>query len=195
MNMQMDLDLNNIDLKNIGSAPAPIKAIAIVLIMALIGGGGYYFIIKDQLLQLDRVEQQERTLRQSFEAKQRQAANLEAYKDQIEEMRRMLGTMLRQLPNRTEIPRLLVDISQTGLAAGLEIELFRPERPVPRGFYEENPIQLRMKGNYEQIANFTSGVAELPRIVTLHNVNLQSEQDGRMLVIQATARTYRYLEN
>lgn len=198
MNLQ---DINNLDLKNIGTAPAGVKAIFIAVVAIAIVGAGYWFFIKDQLEQLERVEAQEVQLRQTFETKQRRAANLAAYREQLEEMRRTFGTMLRQLPSRTEVPSLLVDISQTALASGLEIELFRPQAEVPRGFYAELPIQMRMRGNYEQMAEFTSGVAGLPRIVTMHNLVIrppqqsrqQADGDGR-LTMEATARTYRYLE-
>ncbi|ACL74096.1 Pilus assembly protein PilO [Thioalkalivibrio sulfidiphilus HL-EbGr7] len=191
MNLQ---DLNNIDLKTIGTAPAAVKGIAIAIVVIAILGVGYWFVIKDQLEQLDRVQAQETQLRQTFETRQRRAANLQAYKDQLEEMQRTFGTMLRQLPSRTEIPSLLVDISQTALASGLEIDLFRPQAEQRRGFYAEAPIQLRMHGSYEQMAEFTSGVASLPRIVTLHDVVIRPTQDGTRLTMEATAKTYRYLD-
>lgn len=191
MNLQ---DLNNIDLKTIGTAPAAVKGIAIAIVVIAILGAGYWFIIKDQLTQLDRVKAEETQLRQTFETRQRRAANLQAYKDQLEEMQRTFGTMLRQLPSRTEIPSLLVDISQTALASGLEIDLFRPQAEQRRGFYAEAPIQLRMHGSYEQMAQFTSGVASLPRIVTLHDVVIRPTQDGTRLTMEATAKTYRYLD-
>ena len=190
MNLQ---DLNNIDLKTIGTAPAPVRAIAIAVVVIAILGAGYWFIIKDQLAHLDRVQAEETQLRQTFEVRQRRAANLDAYREQLEEMQRTFGTMLRQLPSRTEVPSLLVDISQTALSAGLEIELFRPQAEQRRGFYAEMPIQMRMRGNYEQMAEFTSGVAALPRIVTLHDLNIRPQEGGR-LIMEATARTYRYLD-
>lgn len=190
MNLQ---DLNNIDLKTIGTAPAPVKAIVIALLVVAIVGAGYWFLIKGQLEQLDRAQAQEAELRQTFEVRQRRAANLDAYRDQLEEMQRTFGTMLRQLPSRTEVPSLLVDISQTALSSGLEIELFRPQSEQRRGFYAEMPIQMRMRGNYEQMAQFTSGVASLPRIVTLHDLTIRPQEGGR-LTMDATARTYRYLD-
>ncbi|MFW5454708.1 type 4a pilus biogenesis protein PilO [Thioalkalivibrio sulfidiphilus] len=191
MNLQ---DLNNIDLKTIGTAPTAVKGIAIAIVVIAILGAGYWFIIKDQLTQLDRVKAEETQLRQTFETRQRRAANLQAYKDQLEEMRRTFGTMLRQLPSRTEIPSLLVDVSQTALSSGLEIDLFRPMAEERKGFYAEAPIQLRMHGSYEQMAEFTSGVASLPRIVTLHDVVIRPTQDGTRLTMEATAKTYRYLD-
>lgn len=191
MNLQ---DLNNVDLKTIGTAPSPIKALAIAIVVIAILGAGYWFVIKDQRERLERAQAEELQLRQTFEIRQRRAANLDAYRDQLEEMQRTFGTMLRQLPSQTEVPSLLVDISQTALASGLEIELFRPQAEQRRGFYAEMPIQMRMVGNYEQMAQFTSGVASLPRIVTLHNMVIRPERDGGRLTMEAVARTYRYLE-
>ncbi|MCG5501887.1 type 4a pilus biogenesis protein PilO [Ectothiorhodospira lacustris] len=187
-------DLNNIDLKTIGSAPMPARILVLVIMAAALLGVGYWFDTKGQIENLRQTEAREIQLRQQFETKQRRAANLDAYKAQLEEMRRSFGTMLRQLPSQTEIPNLLVDISQTGLSSGLEIDLFRPENEIRRGFYAEKPIRLRMKGNYDQVATFTSGVASLPRIVTLHDINLRPEQGTNQLTIEATAKTYRYLE-
>ncbi|MCG5534640.1 type 4a pilus biogenesis protein PilO [Ectothiorhodospira mobilis] len=192
----MDLnDLNNIDLKTIGSAPLPARILVLVVLAAALIGAGYWFDTKNQLQRLDQAQAREPQLRQQFETRQRRAANLDAYKAQLAEMQRRFGTMLRQLPSQTEIPNLLVDISQTALSAGLEIDLFRPENENRRGFYAEKPIRLRMKGSYEEMAHFTSGVAGLPRIVTIHDISLQPEQDAARLVMEATAKTYRYLED
>jgi type IV pilus assembly protein PilO len=188
-------DLNNIDLKTIGSAPLPARILVLVVLAAALIGAGYWFDTKNQLQRLDQAQAREPQLRQQFETRQRRAANLDAYKGQLAEMQRRFGTMLRQLPSQTEIPNLLVDISQTALSAGLEIDLFRPEDENPRGFYAEKPIRLRMKGSYEEMAHFTSGVAALPRIVTIHDISLQPEQDAARLVMEATAKTYRYLED
>ncbi|SFM70065.1 type IV pilus assembly protein PilO [Ectothiorhodospira mobilis] len=188
-------DLNNIDLKTIGSAPLPARILVLVVLAAALIGAGYWFDTKNQLQRLDQTQAREPQLRQQFEIRQRRAANLDAYKAQLAEMQRRFGTMLRQLPSQTEIPNLLVDISQTALSAGLEIDLFRPEDETPRGFYAEKPIRLRMKGSYEEMAHFTSGVAALPRIVTIHDIRLQPEQDAARLVMEATAKTYRYLED
>jgi type IV pilus assembly protein PilO len=154
---------------------------------------GYWFHTKDQLLELDKVEQQETDLRVIFEKKAQQAANLEAYEQQLEEMRESFGAMLRQLPNKTEVADLLVDVSQTGLASGLEFELFKPQQENPREFYAELPISIRVIGEYHEFGDFVSGVAALPRIVTLHNVNIS--RVGNMLAMDLTAKTYRYLES
>ena len=141
---------------------------------------------------------QENELREEFEIKQARAANLGAYKAQLAEMRESFGTMLRQLPNRTEVAGLLVDVSQTGLASGLKFELFQPQKEVPREFYAELPIKLRVTGNYHQFGEFVSGLAALPRIVTIHDIVIKPREpkggDEGSLELNATAKTYRYLE-
>ncbi len=186
-------ELRNIDLNNIGTAPAPVRAAVILVVCAAIAFAGYWYGIKPQLEELASAKAKEQELRQVFENKQKKAANLERYKAQLEEMRRTFGALLQQLPSKTEIPGLILDISQTGLAAGLKIELFKPGPEVKRDFYAEKPIELRLRGNYHQIANFVSGLAALPRIVTLHNISLAPTGNGE-LVFSATAKTYRYLE-
>ena len=138
----------------------------------------------------------EQTLRVTFENKQRKAANYDAYKAQLAQMQQSFGTMLRQLPGETEIPSLIVDISQTGLAAGLKEKLFQPQAEIPRDFYAEKPIKIRLSGGFHEIANFVSGVASLPRIVTLHNINITTEDKDvyDRLSLEVTAQTYRYLD-
>ena len=146
--------------------------------------------------QLERAEQEEQELRGSFEQKQKKAANFDAYKEQLAEIERSFGTMLRQLPGKTEIPNLLVDISQTGLAAGLQEELFQPVAELQKDFYAEKPIKIRLKGQYHEFGKFVSDIAALPRIVTLHDIAIASDSSsgGRDLVLNVTAKTYRYLE-
>lgn len=189
-----NFDINQLnDVNNLGSLPGAVKAILLAIVFIAVLAAGYYFHTKNLLTQLESEEQKEVQLRQKFETEQRKVANLEELKKQLEEMRRSFGAMLRQLPSKTEIPNLIVDISQTGLSAGLEIELFRPENEIRQGFYAEKPIQLRVVGSYHQMGNFVSGVAALPRIVTLHNISIQPMEDGR-LKMEATAKTYRYLD-
>jgi len=192
----LDLDeLRNLDLRRIGTASLPIRVGAVVIICGAILAAGYYFDIRHQLDVLEQVEAKEDSLRERFEQKQKKAAHLEEYKRQLAEMRRSLGAMLRQLPSKTEIPGLIVDISQTGLSAGLEIELFKPRSEVEKGFYAEKPIDLRMVGTYHELADFVSGVAALPRIVTLEQIALKPRKGGEdLLTMEATAKTYRYLE-
>lgn len=189
----MNLELDQLDLSNVARWPAAARAVVILFLMGGVIFLGYWFHTKDQLLELDQVERQETDLRVIFEKKAQQAANLEAYEKQLEEMRESFGAMLRQLPNKTEVADLLVDVSQTGLASGLEFELFKPLQENPREFYAELPISIRVIGEYHEFGNFVSGVAALPRIVTLHNVNIS--RVGNMLAMDLTAKTYRYLES
>jgi type IV pilus assembly protein PilO len=150
-------------------------------------------------VRLDRAEAEELKLRASFEEKQDKAANLEAYQQQLVEMRESFGAMLRQLPDKTEVAALLVDVSQTGLAAGLEFELFQPSGEQNRDFYAELPIRMRVNGQYHEFGRFISGLAALPRIVTIHDVKIASPsggdgKPGQRLNMEATVKTYRYLD-
>ena len=192
MNMQ---ELNELDFSNIGDWPMAVKLVLVVILCALVGVGWYFLDTEDQYKELERVERIEQDLRTDFEAKQAKAANLEAYREQLAEMRESFGAMLRQLPNRTEVADLLVDVSQTGLAAGLEFELFQPQAEVPKDFYAELPIKIRVLGTYHEFGEFVSGLAALPRIVTIHDVQIQPQRgEPRQLLMEATARTYRYLD-
>ncbi|UCE77432.1 MAG: type 4a pilus biogenesis protein PilO [Gammaproteobacteria bacterium] len=190
----MDLSqLNELDLRNVASWPLPARVIVIAIIFAGVLGLGYWLDIKDQGMRLEKAEQKEQELRHAFEVKAKKAANLQAYEQQLEEMRESFGAMLRQLPNKTEVAELLVDISQTGLASGLEFELFKPQSEIPKEFYAELPISIRVKGDYHEFGNFISGVAALPRIVTVHDVAIeQSKEEG--LTMNILAKTYRYLD-
>jgi type IV pilus assembly protein PilO len=191
----MTLDeLNELDFSNIGDWPGIVKAILILILCALVGVGWYFLDIEEQYEGLARVERTEKDLRLDFETKQAKAANLDAYRAQLAEMEESFGAMLRQLPNRTEVADLLVDVSQTGLAAGLEFELFQPQGEVPKDFYAELPIKIRVVGDYHEFGEFVSGLAALPRIVTIHDVNIAPGKEDKKLVLDATARTYRYLD-
>ena len=188
-------ELNNVNLTNIGTAPLWVKVFLIGIVCVAILFAGYWFHHKSQLEDLNIVQTKELELRKVFENKAEKAANLELYKVQLEEMRRVFGALLRQLPSKTEIPALIVDISQTGLASGLEIELFKPNEESRKEFYAEKPISLRMKGDYHQFGTFASEIAALPRIVTLHNISLAPSDDAsKDMIMMATAKTYRYLE-
>lgn len=191
--MNLD-DLNNLDFNNMGGWPLPVKAGAVVLVCVAVLGAGYWFDIKDQVEKLDQVEKQELEKRDIFDQKQRKAANLEPLKQQLAEMEQSFGAMLRQLPNQSEIEGLLVDISQTGLAAGLEFDLFQPLDEKPADFYAEKPIKIRVSGNYHEFGEFISGVAGLPRIVTQHDISIKPVDKEGKLVMEATAKTYRYLK-
>jgi len=197
-----EINLNDLDFSNIADWPKPARWLLIGIIVAAVLGLGYWFDIKDQQLRLAQAEQKEKQLREVFEKKAGKAANLEAYEQQLAEMRQSFGTMLRQLPNKTEVAELLVDVSQTGLASGLEFELFKPQAEVPKEFYAELPISIRVRGTYHEFGDFISGVAALPRIVTLHDIRIRpaKSRDGKSaqgeedLVMELTAKTYRYLE-
>ena len=191
----MNLDLDDLDLSNVARWPAAARAVVILLMMGGIIFLGYWFHTKDQLLELDKTVQLESDLKILFEKKAEQATNLEAYEEQLEDMRESFGAMLRQLPNKTEVADLLVDISQTGLASGLEFELFKPQPENPKEFYAELPISIRVVGEYHEFGDFVSGVAALPRIVTLHDINISRvSKDQSLLGMNLTAKTYRYLE-
>ena len=191
-------ELQALDVNDVGRWPLPFRAAVIVLVfVGVLGLGIYFTIIKDKAPQLEKAEATEVDLRQVFENKQRKAANYDDYKEQLAEMEQSFGTMLRQLPGETEIPSLIVDISQTGLAAGLQERLFAPQPEVPRDFYAEKPISIRLTGGYHEIADFVSGIAALPRIVTLHNINITSIGGSGVyneLSMNVTAKTYRYIE-
>ena len=186
-------ELNDLDLSNIANWSLPARAALIGIVFVAVLGLGYWFDIKDQGIRLEKAEQKETQLRQTFETKAKKAANLAAYEQQLEEMKASFGAMLRQLPNKTEVAELLVDISQTGLAAGLEFKLFKPQSEVPKEFYAELPISISVKGDYHEFGSFISGVAALPRIVTVHNVNMTPDDDG-MLTMDILAKTYRYMD-
>ncbi len=188
--------LQSLDTNDIGRWPLLFRALLIgIIFIAVVGGGGYYFVVKKQVPRLERVEKQEQDLRKTFENRQRKAANLAAYKAQLDEMQGSFGAMLRQLPGKTEVPSLLVDISQTGLASGLEEKLFQPSGEVRREFYAELPIKIRLTGSFHELGQFVSGIAALPRIVTLHNIAIARDKNDRNdLVLDVTAKTYRYID-
>jgi type IV pilus assembly protein PilO len=187
--------INELDFQTIGEWPKVAKAILILILCAGVAGAWYYFDTKEQLTRLEKADLSEQRLRKDFERKQQKAVNLDAYRRQLAEMQASFGAMLRQLPDKTEVPALLVDVSQTGLGAGLEFERFRPSAEVKRGFYAELPIHVRVVGTYPEFGDFISGLAALPRIVTIHNVHISGAKSGRgPLSLEATIKTYRYLE-
>ena len=195
--MNLIEELQSLDANDVGRWPLPFRVAVIVLVFVIVTGvGTWFFIVKDKHPQLERAQQEEVDLRQTFENKQRKAANYDAYKDQLAEIEQSFGTMLRQLPGETEIPSLIVDISQTGLAAGLQEKLFVPQAEIPRDFYAEKPIRIRLAGGYHEIGNFVSGIAALPRIVTLHDITITPENPDAFdsLSMEVTAKTYRYID-
>ena len=203
-------DINNLDAKNYGSWPMPIKFLAAFLLFAVVLVAGYFMKIKPANDELEILRGKELELISVFTEKQGKVVNLEEYKKQLEEMRELLRQMIRQLPSKTEMPDLLIDVSQTALSAGIDNELFEPGPEVAKEFYAEKPITLRMKGSYHQFGAFVSGVASLPRVVilTMHDVSLtpgdKAAQGGKAgapalaagtLVLEGTVKTYRYLDD
>jgi len=194
----INLDLNDLDLSAIGSWPLPIKAGVIAVVCILVLVLGYFLDIQGQQEKLGMIEAQELKLKQDFEGKWKKAANLGAYKLQMKEMEQSFGTMLRQLPSKTEIDDLLVDISQTGLASGIDFKLFKPNKEIQKDFYAELPIEIEMTGDYHRFGRFVSGIAALPRIVTLHDIsivkNSTTEDVKKNMTMRVIAKTYRYLD-
>jgi type IV pilus assembly protein PilO len=192
-------ELKKLDPKDIGRWPFVFRALAIGLLFVVLTTALIYLIpMRSQMPDLDAARNEEANLMKTFDERQRKAANVEAYKAQLKEMERSFGAMLRQLPGRTEVPSLLVDISQTGLAAGLQEKLFQPAPEVRKDFYAELPIKIRLTGSYHEFGTFVSGIAALPRIVTLHDITIVPE--GRdagpdRLTLDVTAKTYRYLDD
>jgi type IV pilus assembly protein PilO len=199
-------DLRSLDRNNIGGWPKSVKTFFTVLLFLVIMLVGWYVVVSDQQDQLQTLANKEEQLKKEFSEKQAKSVNLEALQQQLDEMKDMLRQLLRQLPSKTEMPELLVDVSQTALSAGLQQELFQPGTEIPKDFYAEKPIQLKMIGTYHQFGAFISGVASLPRVVilTMHDVSLTplnapakgaEPAANQLLVLQGTVKTYRYLED
>ena len=195
--MNLD-DLKNIDINDLGSWPVPIKIGGIPLGCVAILFAGFWFLIQGELEEYGTAQKKEEGLRETYLNKKALAVNLPAYKQQMEDMRRTFGGLLRQLPNTTEGPDLLVDITQAGLGRGLEFVLFRPEKESPKDFYAELPISIEIRGSYHDLAQFISDVAALPRIVTVGDISVSvpgGVVKGNVLNMSARARTYRYLDD
>src|ERR1700723_4116413 len=186
-----------LDPRDVGRWPLAGRGFFVVLGFAVVAAAGWYFFLwNDVRPLLQKAEADELDLRAQFESKQQRAANLDAYRAQLGEMERSFGAMLRQLPGKTEVPNLLVDISQTGLAAGLQEKLFQPGSEKSNGFHAELPIKIRLVGSYHDFGNFVSGIAALPRIVTLHDIQITPvDAKGGFddLVMDVTAKPYRYI--
>jgi len=197
-------ELRDLDFNDIGSAPPSVRYVILGFVVAVIFAIGYFLLIKDKVQQLEVVQNLENSLRTEFENKQAKAANLEAYEAQLAEMQELLETMFRQLPSKTEMDKLLVDVSQTALGSGIDVQLFQPNAEAYHDFYAERPISVRMLGDYHQFGEFVSGVASLPRVVilTMHDIALRPASqrdagvaagDGR-LILEGTVKTYRYID-
>ena len=201
-----NLSLSELNLENIDQWPSLVKYSSAALLAVLIVGIGYWFIIKPNFEAYDTLLTEESTLKTQFEYKQQLAANLQAYKNQLQIMNERFGNMLKQLPAQNEMPGLLEDISKTGTASGLTFELFAPMPEIVHDFYIELPINIKVVGNYHQLAVFLSRVTEMSRIVTLHDFNItvvpkdkdapaQQIKQGELLLMEITAKIYRYRSN
>lgn len=195
--------LRDLDFRDVGRWPLVFRLVAIALLFLVVAWLlVWQFVYKGNLPDLEAAEAEQVTLWTTFDTKQRKAANLEAYRQQLVEIERSFGAMLRQLPGQTEVPSLLVDISQAGLASGLEEKLFQPQAEVRRDFYAELPIKIRLVGGYHEFGRFVEAVAALPRIVTIHDVQLEGPAASRArgsappttLTLDMVAKTYRYLD-
>jgi len=193
-------DINNLDPNNPGVWPMPVKAVVFAIVFVAIVYAGWHFDITEQRAELASLEGNEKEQMEILDVRQKKAANLDALKEQMKEMQQNFGDMVRQLPNKTEVAGLLIDISQTGLGAGLEFKLFEPKGEAPKEFYAELPINISVVGDYHQFGEFVSGIAALPRIVTTHNVSIapigttQPADGTPLLQMTAIAKTYRALE-
>jgi type IV pilus assembly protein PilO len=195
--MNLMEEIRSLDPSDPGRWPLPFRAGAVaVWFLLLTLALSYVFVWQNQRPELQRRESEEQDLREQFRTKHAKAINLEAYKQQLADIERSFGALLRQLPGKTEVPNLLVDISQTGLAAGLQEKLFTPAPEEKKDFYAELPIKIRLSGSYHQFGEFVSGIAALPRIVTLHNIEIKPDSKDAydQLTLDVTAKTYRYLD-
>ncbi len=187
-------ELKNLDLENLGEWPFAIKIAGLILTFLVVITISWQYDIKNLQTHLSKLESKEQELRFNFEKKQRMAANLPALREQLKDIEETFGDLLKRLPSEAEIAELLVDISQQGLGAGLEFELFQPKEEEPQGFYVRLPIDIRVTGTYHQFGNFISGVSDLPRIVTNHNMKIRRDASKGLMLLETTAKTYKYLE-
>ena len=191
-------DLKSLDPNDPGRWPLPVRAGAVVLCFVVLSAVLFYFFVwSDQKPRLDQAASEEIELRNTFQTKHSKAVNLAVYQQQLADIERSFGALLRQLPGRTEVPSLLVDISQVGVGAGLEEKLFQPANEIKKDFYAELPIKIRLTGSYHQMGEFVSGIAALPRIVTLHDIKIQPDSKDAYdaLSFELTAKTFRYLDD
>ena len=195
--MNLVEELRSLDTSDPSRWPLAVRAGAVGLCFVILCAvGSYVFVYDEQVPELQKREDTEQQLRQEFKAKHAKAVNLDVYKQQLKDIERSFGALLRQLPGKTEVPNLLVDISQTGLSAGLEEKLFQPQAEQKKDFYAELPIKITLTGSYHQFGEFVSGIAALPRIVTLHDIEIKSATKDAydQLTLDLTAKTYRYLD-
>ena len=191
-------DLKSLDPNDPGRWPLPVRAAFVALCFVILSAVLFYFFVwSDQKPRLDQAANEEQELRTVFKVKHSKAVNLQVYQQQLQDIERSFGALLRQLPGRTEVPNLLVDISQVGVGAGLEEKLFQPSPEIKKDFYAELPIKIKLTGSYHQMGEFVSGIAALPRIVTLDGIAIKPENKDLYdyLSFELTAKTYRYLDD
>ena len=195
--MKLD-DFNNIDFKNAGSLPMPVKLVLLSILAIILIGVGYWFLWSPEIDELDQAKAKEQELRQTFLAKKAQAIKVDAYKQQMIDIEKTFGALLKQLPDKSQMDGLLTDINQAGLGRGLEFELFKPGQETVADFYAEMPIQIKIKGNYHDIGAFATDISKLSRIVTLNDLNIApiaKDSKDSQLALEAVAKTYRYLDS
>ena len=195
--MKLD-DFNNIDFKNAGSLPMPVKLVLLSVVAIILIGLGYWFLWSPEIDELNQAKAKEQELRQTFLAKKTQAVKVEAYKQQMLDIEKTFGALLKQLPDKSQMDGLLTDINQAGLGRGLEFELFKPGQETVAEFYAEMPIQIKIKGNYNDIGAFATDISKLSRIVTLNDLNIApitKDSKDSQLALEAVAKTYRYLDS
>ncbi len=195
--MKLD-DFNNIDFKNAGSLPMPVKLVLLGILAIILIGLGYWFLWSPQIDELDQAKAKEQELRQTFLTKKAQAIKVDAYKQQMIDIEKTFGALLKQLPDKSQMDGLLTDINQAGLGRGLEFDLFKPGQETVADFYAEMPIQIKIKGNYHDVGAFATDISKLSRIVTLNDLNilpLNKDVKDSILTMEATAKTYRYLDS
>ena len=195
--MKLD-DFNNIDFKNAGSLPMPVKLVLLGFMFLLLVGLGYWFLWSPQIDEFDQAQAKEQELRQVFLTKKGQAVKIDAYKQQMVDIEKTFGALLKQLPDKSQMDGLLTDINQAGLGRGLEFDLFKPGQETIAGFYAEMPIQIKIKGSYHDVGAFATDISRLSRIVTLNDMAIaplnKDTKDGP-LTLEAVAKTYRYLDS
>ena len=195
--MKLD-DFNNIDFKNAGSLPMPVKLVLLGIVAIILIGLGYWFLWSPEIDELDQAKAKEQELRQTFLAKKAQAVKVNAYKQQMIDIEKTFGALLKQLPDKSQMDGLLTDINQAGLGRGLEFDLFKPGQETMADFYAEMPIQIKIRGNYHDVGAFATDISKLSRIVTLNDLNilpLNKDVKDSVLIMEATAKTYRYLDS
>ncbi len=195
--MKLD-DFNNIDFKNAGSLPIPVKLVLLGILAIIVIALGYWFLWNPAIDELDQARAKEQELRQTFLNKKAQAVKVDAYKQQMIDIEKTFGALLKQLPDKSQMDGLLTDINQAGLGRGLEFDLFKPGQETIADFYAEMPIQIKIKGNYHDVGAFATDISKLSRIVTLNDLNiapLNKDVKDSVLTMEATAKTYRYLDS